>query len=315
MKKRFIAVLLFLTPLVVAILAPISATANPIVPYQSFDQHGVKIAYRLFGTGAPLFLLNGGPGRSSETFTELAQKLSEITGRQVVLFDQRGTGKSVLPVLNLSSVNFDLMVEDIEGLRQHLGFKTISLMGHSFGGMYAMGYAARYPQFVSSLILSCSGGVDLKWQMYVQHNMLSRLTAEARAKYAFWTSDEQIEKDPVGSDREATKLLVPAYIYHQEFVPKLIDSLTNPQYSTFGLNPLVWESMKNYDVSHAFSQFNAAALIIDGRQDILGEELQIKIQRAIPNSRLEFLDECSHYPWLDAPQIYFRLIKNFLTQH
>lgn len=279
-------------------------------PYQYFNNNGVKIAYRVFGSGAPLFLLNGGPGRSSDSFTELAETLQKKTGKQIIIFDQRGTGRSALPVLDETTISLDLMVDDLEGLRKHLGFNKISILGHSFGGMYAMSYAARYSQNIESMILSCSGGVDLSWREYVQENILSRLSKEAREKYEYWTSPEQQALDPVKADYEALKLIVPAYVYNQKFVPQLIHDLSN--YNTPNLNGLVWKTMQNYDLKGKFKSVQFPTLIIDGRQDFIGEAVPILIHQTIPNSRLEFLNECSHYPWLDTPDKYFALIADFL---
>lgn len=282
--------------------------------YQYFDSDGVKIAYRVFGVGTPLIVLNGGPGRSSDSFTYLAERLNEHTQRQIILFDQRGTGRSKLAELNDQTVRLDLMVQDLENLRKHLGINKISLLGHSFGGMYAMAYAAQFPAHVEHLILSCSGGIDLSWQSYVHHNMLSRLTKEAREKYVFWTSPEQSKKDPIKSKLEALRLLVPAYIYRQEFVPQLEKDLLNLSYYTPEINGLVWKSMHDYDLKDSLKVFPGPALVIAGRQDILGEAIPLSIHQTIAQSKLEFLDECVHYPWLDRPDAYFALIRDFLLK-
>ncbi len=298
--------------LTIIFFGTLAASASPNSdPYQYFDNGDVKIAYRVFGTGAPLFLLNGGPGRSSDTFTELAQILSS-KNRSVIIFDQRGTGRSKLKVADETTITLDLMVGDLEALRKYLHFNKVDILGHSFGGMYAMAYAVQYPQNIRALILSASGGVDLSWQDYSYHNMLSRLTQKSRNKIAFWTSPEQQKKDPTRSFLESTRLLVPAYIYHQKFVPKLVHDLANLNYSNPDINNLVWKSMEKYDLKGAFKNFQAPTLIIDGRQDILGEAVPIGIHNEIPNSRLELLDECSHYPWLDSPDKYFSLINDFL---
>jgi len=286
--------------------------AEAIDGYQYFTHDGVRIAYRIFGSGAPLFLLNGGPGRSSDTFVPLARRLQAETHRQIIVFDQRGTGRSKLSEMNEKTVSLELMVSDLEALREHLGLAKISLMGHSFGGMYAMAYAVQYPGKIEALILSCSGGMDLSWQQYTQHNMLSRLTEKARQRYAYWTSEEQEKKDPIRASREATKLLVPAYIYRQKFVPRLMKDLTNPKYGNSQINKLVWLSMRDYDLKEPLKSLQVPTLILGGRQDILGEQVPISIHQTIAHSRLELIDECSHYPWLDSPERYFELIRGFL---
>jgi proline iminopeptidase len=175
-----------------------------------------------------------------------------------------------------------------------------------------MAYAAQYPKNIRALVLSASGGIDVTWKEYVLQNILSRLSITERQHYDFWNSPEQKAKDPVKADLEATRALVPAYIYHKEFVPEIEAALTNPNFSTPGVNELVWKSMETYDLKDAFKNFSAPVLIVDGRQDFLGELVPTRIHEAIPSSRLEFLNECAHYPWLDAPKEYFSLILDFL---
>ncbi len=304
--KTFFAIALFLVTVT-------SHAVHTDGDYQYFENSGVKIGYRVFGSGEPLIVLNGGPGRNSLSFTELAKILSSREHR-VVLFDQRGTGQSKIDVLNEQNITLDLMVSDLEALRQHLKYDKVAILGHSFGGMYAMAYAALYPEHIETLILSASGGIDLSWGEYVTHNMLSRLTEDARIKYKFWTSEEQRKKDPVRADQEATRLLAPAYVYNKSFVPQIEETLTNLKYYTPKVNGLVWKSMKDYNLRGKMKVFRASTLIIAGRQDILGEAVPMAIHDEIPNSRIEFIDECGHYPWLDRPDRYFTLIEDFLRQ-
>ena len=67
-----------------------------------------QLHYKIFGEGIPLLIINGGPGFSSEGFIPLAKELSQQY--QVILYDQRGTGKSTLPEISTSSITMDLMV-------------------------------------------------------------------------------------------------------------------------------------------------------------------------------------------------------------
>ena len=46
-----------------------------------------------------------------------------------------------------------MLVDDIERLRTVLGVERISLLGHSFGGLLALEYAARYPEQVEGLVV------------------------------------------------------------------------------------------------------------------------------------------------------------------
>jgi len=45
-------------------------------------------------------------------------------------------------------------IEDLEGLRKAMGYSSISILGHSYGGWVAQGYASKYPDNVEHLILA-----------------------------------------------------------------------------------------------------------------------------------------------------------------
>lgn len=64
---------------------------------------GSKTYYRLYGSGKPLLVINGGPGMNSNGFETLAKKLS--SDRMVIIYDQRGTGKSKLQKRNSKTVS------------------------------------------------------------------------------------------------------------------------------------------------------------------------------------------------------------------
>ena len=299
---------------ILCLMALLSQIANAATSYQYLDIDQGRLAYRVFGAGRPLIVINGGPGRSSQTFVPLAEKLSE-KNLKVILFDQRGTGQSTLKVVDSSTITMSHMVRDLESLRTHLHLPKLSILGHSFGGMYAMSYAAQYPNKVEALILSASGGIDLSWQQYTRNNMLVRLSEDAKERYQHWTSDEQIARDPLTAALESLRVLLPAYVYDQKFVPEIEQALINLEYYFPEVNRLVWDDLKksNYSLEKSFRKFKAPTLILAGRQDFLGEAVPLRIQANIAGSKLEFLDKCSHYPWLDQPKSYFSFIDAFLN--
>ncbi|MCB0663128.1 MAG: hypothetical protein KDC24_10335, partial [Saprospiraceae bacterium] len=56
------------------------------------------ISYKTFGEGKPILIINGGPGMNSNGFQFMAEKIAAL-GYQTILFDQRGTGGSILPTV------------------------------------------------------------------------------------------------------------------------------------------------------------------------------------------------------------------------
>ena len=278
---------------------------------------GVELAYYTYGEGPPLLVLNGGPGLSSVHFESLARDLADLgTGYQVILFDQRGTGRSSLETVDSTTVTTALMVDDIEALRQHLGIESWSVLGHSWGGMYGMLYATAHPEHVSSLILSSAGGANLDWLPYVGHNIRMRLGPERRAAFEQALDSDYIDADPERAERERIEALATAYVYDPENIPFVAASLSREGANFPAVRGLVYADLRRtgYDLYDDLAAFDRPALIVHGRQDLLGDLVPYRTHQALPNSELVWLDECSHYGWLDQPEAYFSAIETFLNR-
>jgi pimeloyl-ACP methyl ester carboxylesterase len=119
---------------------------------------GHKLWYRVAtparpGSAAPLLLLHGGPGGSSDIFAPLEALLEQ--GRTVIRFDQLGCGRSDRP-RDLALWTIPSCLAQITELRQALGLAQLHLLGHSWGGMLALEYLLTKPVGVHSLCLSSS---------------------------------------------------------------------------------------------------------------------------------------------------------------
>jgi pimeloyl-ACP methyl ester carboxylesterase len=129
--------------------------------------------------------LAGGPGQAANPLAEqLATAIAPaLSSRDLLVFDQRGTGKSTplnCPVFNdeaaLEAAGESTLgplielcalqigearggfttqesVEDIESIRHTASYKKLVLYGTSYGTKVALEYAERYPQHVEALVL------------------------------------------------------------------------------------------------------------------------------------------------------------------
>ena len=132
-------------------------TPSEEVPTEwTVENNGQVIHARSIGRGdKALVVINGGPGQS-RNYCESTDSLASSNLR-VVTFDQRGTGKSPHPAN--TDYSMDAYVSDLEALRIDLGLESIHLLGHSFGGSYAIAYTAEHPERVASLQLFASSPV------------------------------------------------------------------------------------------------------------------------------------------------------------
>ena len=104
--------------------------------------------------GRAAVVLHGGPGSGC---TPGARRLFDPAVYQIVLFDQRGAGRSTPRVgvaTDLSANTTDHLLADMERLRRHLGIEQWVVSGTSWGSTLALVYAERFPERVTALVLA-----------------------------------------------------------------------------------------------------------------------------------------------------------------
>lgn len=297
------------TILFVTLFASIIFTGNAQEVDDIIELEESTIHYQIFGDGIPVLILNGGPGMSSEGFIPLAKKISK--SYKTILYDQRGTGLSTLKQIDGSTITMDLMVKDIETLRNHLGIQKWIVMGHSFGGMLAYYYASKYPESVSGMIQSSSGGMDLA--LLDNLNITSGLTETERDSLAYYNAKINDGDDSYETLLKRGEFLAPAYLYNKDYVPVIAERLTQ---GNSRINSLVWQDLQRieYDTKKVLKGFDKPVLILHGAQDVVGTGIAETAHQIFPDSRLVILERCKHYGWLDRPDKYFEEIENFLQQ-
>ena len=99
--------------------------------------------------GKPAVFLHGGPGGGCSA---TQARFFDPKRYRVVLFDQRGCGKSTPHASLVDNTTWHL-VSDIEALRQHLDIERWLVFGGSWGSTLALAYAQTHPTSVSELVL------------------------------------------------------------------------------------------------------------------------------------------------------------------
>lgn len=112
---------------------------------------GHNLYYELSGNpeGKPAVFLHGGPGGGT---SPQQRRFFDPRRYLIILFDQRGAGKST-PHASLEHNTTQDLVADIELLRQHLGIKRWQVFGGSWGSTLALAYAQAHPEPVTELVL------------------------------------------------------------------------------------------------------------------------------------------------------------------
>ncbi len=99
--------------------------------------------------GVPVVFLHGGPGAGA---SPTHRRFFDPQHYRIVILDQRGAGRSK-PLGEVRQNNTDLLVQDLETLRAHLGIERWHVFGGSWGSTLALAYAQTHPERCLGLIL------------------------------------------------------------------------------------------------------------------------------------------------------------------
>jgi proline iminopeptidase len=126
----------------------------PIEPYDTDHLavgDGHELYYEQSGNprGKPALFVHGGPGGGGDVN---ARRFFDPKGYRIVVFDQRGSGRS-RPHASLTANTTWHLVADIERLRAHLAIDRWLVFGGSWGSTLALAYAQTHPQAVTELVL------------------------------------------------------------------------------------------------------------------------------------------------------------------
>ena len=126
----------------------------PLRPYRTgrlrvSDVHELYFEESGNPDGKPAVFLHGGPGGGTDP---KQRRFWNPEQYRIVLFDQRGCGRSTPHACLEANTTWDL-VADTEALRRHLGIDRWQVFGGSWGSTLALAYAESHPEAVTELVL------------------------------------------------------------------------------------------------------------------------------------------------------------------
>ncbi|MFD4353736.1 prolyl aminopeptidase [Nocardia sp. NPDC058518] len=103
--------------------------------------------------GKPVVFVHGGPGGGTGP---LQRRFFDPAVYKIVLFDQRGCGKSMPHIADGAPLDTNTtpnLIADMESLRAHLGLERWQVFGGSWGSTLGLAYAQAHPERVTELVL------------------------------------------------------------------------------------------------------------------------------------------------------------------
>ncbi|PWT78122.1 MAG: alpha/beta hydrolase [Bacteroidetes bacterium] len=287
---------------------------------QYYTVNGAKIWVVTVGSGDPLFIIPGGPGGSHFGYRRFD---SLAATSMLVYYDGFGRGKSDT-AKDVKEYSLDRDVEDLEGLRIAMNLDEINVLGHSYGGLVAQGYAVRYPQHVKHLILANTFHSFVMWQKNDDNS-----NHEIKTNYPeVWDSLMSIrEKGFVSSDPIHQKIYgrVPygfLYAYNPDnfrsrgaaFYPNSFNSKLYYQLVGKDGDFIVGSDIGNFDFRKKLKSLTMPILIYGGRFDrVAVPEMMVKYKEYCPQAKFVMFEYSGHNPQVEEPQMLFPMLREFLN--
>jgi proline iminopeptidase len=257
------------------------------------------------GSGPALVVVNGGPGASHHAVARLESLASPSL--RVVFYDQRGMGGSSAPA-DKDAYDLDHYVADLDAVREGLSLPKIHVLGHSFGGLVAMAYAAAHPERVASLTIVSSSAPS--WEDHRAGNVIFQ------ARYKKLLAEKKIPAEPpptVGDDcREESNAFVPLLFADPDFKGPLEEMKTTS--CSVRVRTATAKLMPGYDLRPKLKAFVAPTLVVIGDADPFGDaRATVKgLENAHP--RYALLPKCGHFPWVECPDAFWPVVQEFLAR-
>jgi len=272
---------------------------------------GTALAIHTVGAGRPLLCVPGGPGRAAAYLEDLGGLAST---RTLLLLDNRGTGASELPA-DRGSLQLTRLPDDIEDVCSALDLGPVDVLAHSAGCPVALLHAATRPDTVRRLVLVTPSGRPFGWNpgdlddiraersdepWYAEaaeaHAALEHASPRLRSELErmtrpFWYGrwDERAQEHAAGADRQMSLRASAGYA-------------PGPDYDVDA-------------VRASLKAVRAETLIVVGERDALtGAAVAEQFAGEIPRAEVAFVPNAGHFPWVDEPAAFARVVIQFLDR-
>ena len=269
--------------------------------------HGHRLAYRVAGDpGLPVVLLIHGITSSSATWDPIIPALAQHA--HVVAPDLLGHGNSDKPRADYSLGAFASGLRD---LLEHLGHERVTVVGHSLGGGVAMQFAYQYFEYCERVVLVSSGGLgrEVSWALRAATlpgaDLVLPVIANSHLRDAGVAVSRLLRRLPVR--------LRPSVVEVARGYATLADSPARMAF-VHTLRSVVEPGGQRVSASdRLYLADGRAALIVWGALDTVIPVAHAHVAHAaLPGSTLEIFEQSRHFPHMDEPERFARVLRQFL---
>ncbi len=265
------------------------------------------------GPGLPLLVVHGGPGLPHNYLSSLERLADE---REVVFWDQLGCGKSRRPS-NAELWTMERSVAEMDAVVKALELNRFHIFGNSWGGMLAQQYVLDVASGAVSLTISNSIASIPEFS-----NMVARLKSElGPATQSAIDRHEAAGTTYSAEYQAAIRTWNETYLCRVRPWPRELEEAfrnmgTDVFETMFGPSDFhIVGNIRDWDVFDRLGEITLPTMVLAGRHDECVPEHAWEMHQRIPGSRFELFESSAHMPFIEEPDRFDRVMREFLRLH
>ncbi|HEX5495003.1 MAG TPA: proline iminopeptidase-family hydrolase [Mycobacteriales bacterium] len=271
------------------------------------------------GAPWPVVVLHGGPGATHDYLLSTADLAGAAAGgRQVVLYDQLGNGRSThRPDRGADFWTVELFVAELHNLIDALGLRAgHHVLGQSWGGFLAQEYALTHPAGLRSLVLADTAS---SFPDFVAE--ANRLRADLPAE----VQDTLLRHERAGSTDDP-QYAAACQVFYRRHVCRLDPwpAEVIESFDWIDRDPTVYHTMngpsefhvigsiRDWSSTDRLGRIDVPTLLVSGRYDEATPALQQTLRDGILDCRWTLFEESAHMPHVEERDRYLRVVADWL---
>ena len=279
-----------------------------------------RLFYRVVGSGPDtLVAIHGGPGVDLESIAgDFTPPLAER--HTVIFYDQRGAGRSELPV-DTTRLRVERQIADLDDVRRHFGLERMTLVAHSYGPLLAASYALAHPDRVRRMVFF--GPVPpYRGDFWARFGAALEVRLDSAALAAMAEASRRLA-DSTADTRRACRDM-----WHIALKPRLAEPArtqslirsdlcaSDPAGIRYGLlttNSVVMASYGDWDLRPQLPSLATPTLILHGEQEAIPMDMVEAWATALPNADLVRVPNAAHFVYVEQPDLVWPVVERFLA--
>ena len=279
---------------------------------------GGRIYYKIVGEGdgVPIVVMHGGPGSRTCPMIPGLSRLAK--DRQVIFYDQLGSGLSDRPT-DTTLWQTERFVDEIDLLREALNLKEVHMLGHSCGSTFLIEYmVTKDPKGVRSVIFS-SPHISTPVWMDDARILLSELPESIRDTITKYESLQMYTAQPYLAATDSfyarhlsrtgyPNVSIPPCDEQPGFNSEIYNYMWGPtEFNVTG-------TLKDFDRTPDLHKIEEPILFMTGEFDEARPESMYKFQKMCKDATVEIIEGAAHMTFIDQPEEVERAVTRFLNQ-